>query len=171
MVKTSKLPDKCPLATWRFPEGFDNTKDKTVVFDIDKINCSCCFPAYMLRYGKNSNCSCPEVRTDTSPYTDCEIFSQWFWRGKYQNNNYKKNNNKRNPLDSKLRHECFKRDGYKCLECGTTNKEKTLHCDHIIPVSQGGSDELDNLQTLCEGCNLAKSNKKWIGGEDDRTNN
>ena len=79
------------------------------------------------------------------------------------NENYlKKNkNNKRNPLDTRLRHEVFKRDGYKCLECGATNKDKTLHADHIIPVSQGGSDELNNLQTLCDDCNLAKSNKKW----------
>ncbi len=83
-------------------------------------------------------------------------------------NNKKKNNNKRNPLDSRLRHECFKRDGYKCLECGATNKDKVLHCDHIVPVSQGGSDELDNLQTLCENCNLAKSNKKWEGGNDNK---
>lgn len=68
-------------------------------------------------------------------------------------------NNKRNPIDSRLRHEVFKRDGYKCKECGATKEEKTLHCDHIIPVSQGGTDEMDNLQTLCSDCNLAKSDK------------
>ena len=91
------------------------------------------------------------------------------------NKNFFKNlyneNNKRNPIDSRLRHECFKRDGYKCVECGATNKEKVLHCDHIIPVSQGGSDELDNLQTLCDDCNLAKSDKKWNGGKDDTKHN
>ena len=75
-----------------------------------------------------------------------------------------KNNNKRTPIDSRLRHECFKRDNYTCKECGATNKEKTLHADHILPVSQGGNDELDNLQTLCDHCNLAKSNKKWKNG-------
>lgn len=82
------------------------------------------------------------------------------------NKNYLKKDkiNKRNPLDSRLRHECFKRDGYKCKECGATKEEKMLHCDHIISVSQNGSDELDNLQTLCNDCNLAKSNKCWIGG-------
>ena len=84
---------------------------------------------------------------------------------------FKKNviKSKRNPLDSKLRHEVFKRDGYKCLECGATNKEKILHCDHIIPISQGGTDEMFNLQTLCDNCNLAKSDKKWEGGlKDDK---
>jgi hypothetical protein len=73
----------------------------------------------------------------------------------------KKNHTKRNPLDSKLRHECFKRDGYKCVECGATKDQKMLHADHIIPVSQGGTDELSNLQTLCADCNLAKYNRAW----------
>ena len=66
---------------------------------------------------------------------------------------------------SRLRHECFKRDNYKCVECGATNKEKTLHADHILPTSQGGQDELSNLQTLCEDCNVAKSDKNWKGGK------
>jgi hypothetical protein len=74
---------------------------------------------------------------------------------------------KRNPLDSRLRHECFKRDNYTCKECGATRKEKMLHCDHIIPVSQGGTDELSNLQTLCDDCNLAKSDKCFKAGEID----
>jgi len=85
-------------------------------------------------------------------------------------NNKKKKVSKRNPLDSRLRHEVFKRDGYKCLECGATNKEKTLHCDHIISVAQGGTDEMDNLQTLCDDCNLAKSDKCWKGKLNGDTN-
>lgn len=78
-----------------------------------------------------------------------------------------KKKNKRDPIESRLRHEVFKKDNYKCLECGKTNKETTLHVDHIVPVSQGGSDELDNLQTLCQACNLAKSNRKWEGGKNE----
>lgn len=30
--------------------------------------------------------------------------------------------------------------------------------DHIIPVSRGGAEELDNLMTLCTECNAAKAN-------------
>lgn len=57
-----------------------------------------------------------------------------------------------------MRHEVFKRDNYTCCECGATKKEgATLHIDHIIPVSKGGTDELSNLQTLCTDCNLNKS--------------
>jgi len=72
-------------------------------------------------------------------------------------------NKKRNPIVKSLRHEVFKRDNYTCIECNR-NKDKDgviLHCDHIIPVSQGGTDELSNLQTLCEECNLSKSNRCW----------
>lgn len=72
---------------------------------------------------------------------------------------------KRSPIPESLRHEVFKRDGYRCVECGATNRETTLHVDHIIPKSEGGTDELDNLQTLCEKCNLAKKNRKWKGGD------
>ena len=29
--------------------------------------------------------------------------------------------------------------------------------DHIVPVSKGGTNDLDNLVTACEQCNLGKS--------------
>ena len=62
-------------------------------------------------------------------------------------------------LPKGLRHEVFKRDGYRCVECGASVDDgATLHIDHIIPLSRGGSDELDNLQTLCKDCNMNKSN-------------
>ena len=35
-------------------------------------------------------------------------------------------------------------------------KKRRLHIDHIVPRSRGGSDELANLQALCEPCNLNK---------------
>jgi hypothetical protein len=57
-----------------------------------------------------------------------------------------------------MRHEVFKRDGYRCVECGASKYDgATLHVDHKIPVSKGGTDELSNLQTLCSECNLNKS--------------
>ena len=33
-----------------------------------------------------------------------------------------------------------------------------LHCDHVHPVSDGGSDDPSNLVTSCQDCNLGKSN-------------
>lgn len=71
----------------------------------------------------------------------------------------KKKPRQRTHIPRGLRHEVFKRDNYTCQECGATKEDGAkLHIDHIIPVSKGGTDELDNLQTLCDKCNLNKSN-------------
>lgn len=66
----------------------------------------------------------------------------------------------------KVRAIVFARDNYTCQYCGAT--ESSLHCDHVIPVSRGGSNEIENLVTACESCNLSKHNKTlsdWLGGE------
>lgn len=51
----------------------------------------------------------------------------------------------------------------KCAMCGRTHKEHgvVIHIDHIKPRSKYPELELrfDNLQILCEDCNLGKSNK------------
>lgn len=70
-----------------------------------------------------------------------------------------KKRRKRTHIPRGMRHEVFKRDNYTCVECGAKKDDgATLHVDHIIPVSRGGTDELSNLQTLCSDCNLNKSN-------------
>ena len=49
----------------------------------------------------------------------------------------------------------------KCVNptCGKTPPEVKLHIDHRFPSSKGGSSKFENLQFLCEICNLKKSNK------------
>ncbi len=66
--------------------------------------------------------------------------------------------NQRNLMNNKLRYQILKRDGFKCSICGRSAKDGvTLHVDHILPVSKGGLTVPDNLRTLCEDCNLGKS--------------
>lgn len=43
--------------------------------------------------------------------------------------------------------------------CGKTPPEVKLHIDHRFPSSKGGSSDFENLQFLCESCNLKKSDK------------
>ena len=58
----------------------------------------------------------------------------------------------------KLRFEVFKRDNFTCQYCGRNVKDDKikLHCDHINPKHLGGDDNIENLTTSCEQCNLGK---------------
>lgn len=59
-----------------------------------------------------------------------------------------------------LRFKVLERDKGKCKLCGRSPKEGIkLHVDHIDPFSKGGLTILENLQTLCDECNIGKSNK------------
>jgi len=62
----------------------------------------------------------------------------------------------RRPLPPSLRWQILKRDGFRCQICGRSAPEVTLHVDHKIPVARGGTDDPDNLWTLCAECNLGK---------------
>lgn len=52
-----------------------------------------------------------------------------------------------------VRRAVHDRDGWACLHCGSLDD---LTLDHIVPWSLGGSDDPDNLQTLCRACNSRK---------------
>jgi HNH endonuclease len=60
-------------------------------------------------------------------------------------------------ISKRLRFEVFKRDGFTCQYCGATPPGALLECDHIHPVSLGGSTDEDNLITACFDCNRGKS--------------
>lgn len=64
------------------------------------------------------------------------------------------------PVMPALRWQVFQRDGWRCVACGLgSHDEVILHVDHIIPRSRGGADTMENFQTLCQACNLGKSNR------------
>jgi hypothetical protein len=70
-------------------------------------------------------------------------------------------------MSPQLRNEILERNGFTCQLCGAgpgdsdpfnPNRKVRLHIDHIVPISQGGSDSKENLRVLCSACNQGRSN-------------
>jgi hypothetical protein len=56
-----------------------------------------------------------------------------------------------------VRQRVFQKYGGRCAECGVSGPGSYLEYDHIIPVAKGGGNSDNNVQVLCRGCNLKKS--------------
>lgn len=52
----------------------------------------------------------------------------------------------------------LKQQGYKCIYCGVDIKE-TYSIDHIVPLSKGGTNEIDNIDLVCKPCNTRKGTR------------
>jgi len=60
------------------------------------------------------------------------------------------------------REQILHRDLYTCQSCGRVTPE--LEVDHIINKAQGGSDDDNNLQTLCAPCHKLKTSAESLAG-------
>lgn len=61
-------------------------------------------------------------------------------------------------IPAELRRQVAERAGGRCEYCGLAQEgqEATFHVDHVIPVSEHGATELDNLALACVSCSLRK---------------
>lgn len=57
-------------------------------------------------------------------------------------------------FNTSIRADFIKEDSI-CALCGSNEK---IQLDHILPISKGGKNEIENIRTLCKKCN-GKQNK------------
>lgn len=57
-----------------------------------------------------------------------------------------------------IRRAILERDNFLCQICGLGGKSSDiiLEIDHILPKSQGGGHEPENLRTLCRNCHIRR---------------
>lgn len=101
----------------------------------------------------------------TNKRVDMEI-KRWLQRGWFPSDPDVKKTRQGIDEWKETRLRIFKRDDYTCFHCGKEGGK--LECDHLYPVSLGGTSEDDNLVASCKECNRDKSNKtlgQWLGKE------
>jgi hypothetical protein len=69
---------------------------------------------------------------------------------------FRKSGQRRELIPEDVKLVVWARDGGACTRCGS---KKNLHFDHIIPVVKGGGNSAENIQVLCQTCNLMKADK------------
>lgn len=69
------------------------------------------------------------------------------------------------------RKRIFARDGGLCQEClrqgrvtPVGDKPYSAWCDHVVPKAEGGTDDDENLQTLCRDCHQNKTDAEKARG-------
>lgn len=70
-----------------------------------------------------------------------------------------------------LRQRVYERDGWTCQDCGVKclgakdarakgKKQRRIQAHHVVPRRLGGTDELENLVTLCVICHIKRERKE-----------
>lgn len=70
---------------------------------------------------------------------------------------------KRGDISIRRRFFVMKRDSFACVLCGASGHGVRLEIDHKFPFSKGGTDDFENLQTLCFDCNRGKRDSLEVG--------
>jgi hypothetical protein len=73
--------------------------------------------------------------------------------GKYQGMNW---------ISKKKRLAIYLRDGLSCVWCGSgVEGGARMTLDHLVPYSQGGTNQEHNLVTCCSRCNSARGDRHY----------
>ncbi|WP_216821867.1 HNH endonuclease [Myroides sp. N17-2] len=98
----------------------------------------------------------------TKHFSECQEYSYVNFNRILQKSTVGRKKAVRKNLPATIRFAVLERDKYHCKYCGRGVEDGVkLHVDHILAVSNGGSDSLSNLVTSCQDCNLGKSNNRY----------
>ncbi len=146
------------------PKGGGQTYKFYLLKIINKKVCGKCDSIKDLKEFSNDKSS------STGLSSICKICKSKVFKNWYENNKEKHNQNttsrKRNisVISLETIDIVFNKFNYRCANCTYNNEQhiidygQRLHLDHIIPVSLGGGNSIDNLQLLCRSCNSSKGN-------------
>lgn len=103
---------------------------------------------------------CAKTTTDRSGYCPDHINTGW---DTHQNGKSRHERGYGVSWD-KLRPVILKRDRYLCQECKRSGRAvPATTVDHIKPKARGGTDDHDNLESLCWPCHKAKTARERLG--------
>ena len=109
----------------------------------------------------------PAVKRMYAPYIDRGLVVVEGFNPRLRSGKMKRKNG-RVPLTTEIRLEVIFRDRMICQHCGKKGKKTgqgpdglQWEIDHIIPVSKGGTNEMNNLVLSCKTCNQWKK-ARWI---------
>lgn len=67
--------------------------------------------------------------------------------------------NERRPINAEIRQAVYDKYNGRCTYCGRQITWSEFTIDHIVPLANGGTNEIDNLTCSCEHCNYLKGTK------------
>lgn len=110
-----------------------------------------------------------EIQKHSAQTKKCEVFDTitnkvlWRWmtdQEKIAMRENRKKKTKRKTYSQDARKLIYNKANGRCELCGRKIIFEDMTVDHIIPLSQGGLDEVENLQCTCNACNQFKQNIK-----------
>jgi 5-methylcytosine-specific restriction endonuclease McrA len=86
---------------------------------------------------------------------------EWYWtnRDEIQARRIVRRTGKNGPLTGNDLKELFVKQSGRCYYCGVLLYQTKWEVDHMLPVSRGGGDSIDNLCVACVPCNHRKFTK------------
>ena len=63
----------------------------------------------------------------------------------------------RHAVRKAYRRHVFNKQNGKCSMCGQKLSYLKFTIDHIVPVSKGGKNTLENMEAMCDTCNRMKA--------------